>query len=149
MKVVAIIIIVLLSIQYMPSLTQEGPAPSPEVLSPAPTPLDLGGCWDGISTCWIDHVNNSQSLPQYDPLSASFNMTDFFCCSLIQETASTEKPCFCSISSYLNQNPAVSPSFVQIFTTCGVVTSIPALDDFCLGEALSPVAAPTMSPGNS
>ncbi|XP_021738090.1 uncharacterized protein LOC110704586 [Chenopodium quinoa] len=139
MKVVALMI-VLLSIQFMPSFTQEGPTPSPEVLPPAPTPLGLGGCWDSISNCWIDHINNSQSLPQYDPLSASFNETDYACCSLIQETASTEKPCFCSISSYLNQSPAVSTNFVQILTTCGIATSIPALDDFCLGSSESPTA---------
>ncbi|KNA06392.1 hypothetical protein SOVF_181500 [Spinacia oleracea] len=131
----------------MPSSTQEGPTPAP---SPIGDP-DLGRCWDNIGNCLNDNINNSRSMPQFDPLSGSFNVTEFYCCSLIQEIASTETPCFCNMNTYLHQFPTMANSVFQIFTTCGIVTSLPALDRFCLGEAPSPAPTPMMSlsPGNS
>ncbi|CAO2819788.1 unnamed protein product [Amaranthus hypochondriacus] len=149
MRMVAIVMFMFLYIQFAPSFEQDVLAPSQSGLPPAPTPME-GRCWDDISACIVDHVNNTESNPEWEPLSSSFNITEFLCCPLIEQTSTTEKECFCTITTFLDQNPSQAPNITQLLTLCGIINnSVIALHNFCLGEGPSPAVTPMMPPGNS
>ncbi|XP_048499981.1 uncharacterized protein LOC125497384 isoform X2 [Beta vulgaris subsp. vulgaris] len=146
MKVVAVTM--LFSLQFVASLAQ-GPSLSP-ILPPAQTPQGQSQeehCWERIGNCINNNINNTESEPQFDPTSPLFNATEYLCCPLIQQISSAERPCFCSVTIFLQQNPSQVPNVTQLLSTCSIVDSVAFLDSFCLGvEAPIPAAAPMMPP---
>ncbi|CAO2827295.1 unnamed protein product [Amaranthus hypochondriacus] len=93
-------------------------------------------CWQTVANCVGDNVNKSETVLQLDPSSSSFNATEFFCCPLMQQIATAEKHCFCSVDSLIQQDPSLEFNFTQIFTLCSITPSLAS--DFCLAQAPSP-----------
>ncbi|XP_021738163.1 putative receptor-like protein kinase At4g00960 [Chenopodium quinoa] len=52
---------------------------------------NMPACWVNITNCMQDHLDRSGSEPQYNSSSSMFNLSEFLCCPLIQQTSQTEK----------------------------------------------------------
>lgn len=90
-------------------------------------------CWTTISDCILNNVNQSESEPQLNPKSAVFNISEFACCTLIQQTVQDEKQCFCYANTYIHQNPSEWANLSLILVTCKVANSSASLDALCQG----------------
>ncbi|KMT12567.1 hypothetical protein BVRB_5g098120 [Beta vulgaris subsp. vulgaris] len=138
-----------------PSVTPAAPtpgsslSPSPSGASPAAEPASSETCWEEIGQCLTNNVNSTE--PQFDTSSPSFNVTEFFCCPLIQESARNEKQCFCTMNTVITQDPSLAPNVTQLLGACGIADSVASLNSFCQGEAPTPSLAltPSLAPTTS
>ena len=77
-------------------------------------------------------MNNTAVKPELDPSSPSFNATEFFCCDLMQEAATTDKKCFCNINDFVMENPTLAANTTILLSVCNIIDfSLTSLDDFC------------------
>lgn len=90
-------------------------------------------CWDTIGSCIGDNVNRSESEPKLNPSSPKFNFSEYACCTLIQQTAQTQKQCFCYVDTFLHQNPSYQTNITSVFKYCKVADSLTSLYTFCQG----------------
>ena len=127
-----IVTVFFLCIQFMPSSTQKAPSPSPSLSlnsNSSSIILQEEHCWKKISKCIKKNMNKSKSDPKFDPSSKLFNETEHFCCILVHQTASADKTCFCSVSTFFLQNPSRTPQITRLLSIC----SFASLSTFCIG----------------
>ena len=103
------------------------PAPS---LAPSSAEENLGECWTKVESCLEKNMNESNSNPEFNVSSSSFNRSEFLCCPLMQSTKENDKECFCSITPLLHQDPS-GPNITFLLTLCKVADSLASIDSFC------------------
>ncbi|CAO2819792.1 unnamed protein product [Amaranthus hypochondriacus] len=127
MEAAIVATIVLMTITFMASTAQED-----QTTVPAPPQGLEGECWETILNCIGENVNNTALKPELDPVSSSFNVTEFLCCDLMQAAATTDKKCFCHINDFVMENPTVAANTTIILSACNIIDfSDISLDDFC------------------
>ncbi|XP_021725660.1 uncharacterized protein LOC110692892 isoform X1 [Chenopodium quinoa] len=142
------------------------PPSTPDSITPAPQPsppLEFEAvCWREIDHCIDRSHNRSELEPTLNPSSPAFNLTEFLCCPLMQQTARIDKECFCTIKPFLEENPDQITNTTLVMSACNIVTSITSLNNFCQGssnpttkalslsngEASSPNSAPIIRPSH-
>uniref|UniRef100_A0A803L6H5 Protein kinase domain-containing protein n=2 Tax=Chenopodium quinoa TaxID=63459 RepID=A0A803L6H5_CHEQI len=95
-----------------------------------------------------DHIDRSGSEPQFNSSSSMFNLSEFLCCPLIQQTAQTEKQCFCFVNTFINQNPSFESNVTLVLSYCQVANSLTSLKTYCQDALVSgSTSSPTPTSG--
>uniref|UniRef100_A0A803N3N5 Uncharacterized protein n=2 Tax=Chenopodium quinoa TaxID=63459 RepID=A0A803N3N5_CHEQI len=110
-----------------------------------PVKFQEAPCWKQINDCIGGNVNRSESEPKFDPSSPLFNATELLCCSMMQQTARIEKQCFCSINTFIQENPSFAENTTDILSVCSIAGSVDSLSGIC-EESLAPSPAPAPAP---
>ncbi|KAL9242884.1 hypothetical protein vseg_016842 [Gypsophila vaccaria] len=131
-----------MSAQVMLSIMLAITCVSMTTITPTWAQNDEGQCWNKINKCILGHEAQSLVEPKYNPGSPSFNITEYLCCPLMVQTAQIDKECFCVVDTVVHQNPSLASNVTTFLSLCSIVDSIPSLDNFCLGIALTPAEAP-------
>uniref|UniRef100_A0A803MCS4 Bifunctional inhibitor/plant lipid transfer protein/seed storage helical domain-containing protein n=1 Tax=Chenopodium quinoa TaxID=63459 RepID=A0A803MCS4_CHEQI len=131
-----------------------GSAPSPIATPPSSTPATLepsedASCWEEIGTCIQKNLNRSELEPTLNPDSPAFNVTEFFCCPLMQQAARTEKQCFCAINTVIQDNPDSATNITLVLSACNIASSTASLNNFCQAPSDSPTQSLAISAGKS
>lgn len=109
--------------------TRISPSTAQNLLNENSMPL----CWEKISNCILDHLNESNSEPQFDTSSPLFNLSETLCCPLIQQTVENDRQCFCYINTAIHDNPSLGTNFTSLFSSCEVADSLDSLNNLCQG----------------
>ncbi|KMT12570.1 hypothetical protein BVRB_5g098140 [Beta vulgaris subsp. vulgaris] len=109
-----------------------------------PVEFQEAPCWEMINNCIGSNVNNNGSEPRFNPSSPLFNSTEFLCCPLMQQITSTERQCFCTINTFIKDNPSHVKNTTDLLSVCGIANSAASLGSVCSGQAPSP--APVSPP---
>lgn len=55
----------------------------------------------------------------------------------MQQTAITEKQCFCTINTFVQQNPLEAQNITLVLSACDIIAdSVDSLNNFCVGNLL-------------
>ncbi|CAO2819802.1 unnamed protein product [Amaranthus hypochondriacus] len=106
-------------------------------------------CWAKIEDCQAENVRKNETDPRFDPNSPTFNISEWFCCTLVKKTAESQKQCFCEANTAIAKDPSIGANFTLLLGACKVADSLSSLDAFCKAPPTPPPSSThPLTPGN-